>query len=100
MLGGTSIKVTGGIGKLPMERTPKIVEGYVWAKKLAAELGFDLPEAGTGGCSDGNLAASLGVPTLDGLGAMGDGAHRENEYVIIRHMPERAALDARLQETL
>ncbi len=97
---GTTMKITGGIGKYPMERTESIVECYLKAKQLAAELGFDLKESSTGGCSDGNLTASLGVTTLDGLGAVGDGGHAESEYVLVESMPKRAALLARLLETL
>ena len=100
VLDGTTIKVTGGLNRPPMERTPKIVEMYKKAQALAAELGFDLDEAGTGGGSDGNFTAALGVPTLDGLGAFGEGGHSVNEWISIPHMPERAALLARLLETL
>jgi len=97
---GATISVTGGMNRPPMERTPKIVEAYHFAKKLAAELGFELHESGTGGGSDGNFTAAIGTPTLDGLGAVGAGGHAESEYLIIKHMPERAALLARLFETL
>jgi glutamate carboxypeptidase len=97
---GAKISVAGGMNRPPMERTPKIVETYHFAKKLAAELGFELHESGTGGGSDGNFTAAIGTPTLDGLGALGGGGHADNEYVIIKHMPERAALLARLLETL
>lgn len=99
-LEGATIKVTGGMNRPPMERTPKIVEAYHHAKKLAAELGFELHESGTGGGSDGNFTAAIGTPTLDGLGAVGAGGHAESEYLIIKHMPERAALLTRLFETL
>lgn len=100
VLEGTTIKVTGGLNRPPMERTPKIVDMYMRAKALAEELGFDLPESGTGGGSDGNFTAALGTPTLDGLGAYGAGGHSVDEWISIPHMPERAALLARLFETL
>ena len=76
---GATISVTGGMNRPPMERTPKIVEAYHFAKKLAAELGFELHESGTGGGSDGNFTAAIGTPTLDGLGAVGAGGHAESE---------------------
>jgi glutamate carboxypeptidase len=100
VLKGATINITGGLNRPPMERTPKIVEFYHKARALAAELGFDLPEGGTGGGSDGQLAAALGVPTLDGMGAVGEGGHAMNERISIKDMPERAALLARLLETL
>jgi glutamate carboxypeptidase len=64
------------------------------------EMGLPLGEAATGGGSDGNFTAALGVPTLDGLGAVGDGAHSLGEHVVIRSLPERAALLAGLLTTL
>ncbi len=63
-------------------------------------MGFALGEASTGGGSDGNFTAALGIPTLDGLGAVGEGAHSPRENVIIRKLPERAALIAALLATL
>ncbi len=63
-------------------------------------MGLPLGEASTGGGSDGNFTAALGVPTLDGLGAVGDGAHSAREHVILRSLPERAALIAGLLATL
>ncbi len=100
VLEGAKLEVTGGMNRPPMERTPKIVEMYQKAKSLAAELGFDLPETGTGGGSDGNFTAALGVPTLDGLGSVGEGGHGPVEFVIAEHMPQRAALLTRLFETI
>jgi glutamate carboxypeptidase len=66
------------------------------AKSLAAKMGLSIGECVAGGGSDGNLTAALGVPTLDGLGAVGDGAHSAREYVLAKTMPERAALLAAL----
>lgn len=65
-----------------------------------AEIGVRLDEVFTGGGSDGNFTGALGVPTLDGLGAVGDGAHAPREHVLIRRLPERAALIAGLLASL
>jgi glutamate carboxypeptidase len=70
------------------------------AKELARQLGIDLQEASSGGGSDGNFTAALGIPTLDGLGGVGDGAHAAHEHVIIRELPRRAALLAALLANL
>jgi glutamate carboxypeptidase len=100
ILKGAEIKVTGGIDRPPLERSPGVVDLYEKARTLAAEIGFDLREGSAGGSSDGNLTAALGVPTLDGLGPMGDGAHAESEHVVVSDLPRRTALLARLLETL
>lgn len=97
---GTSIVVSGGFERPPLERTPKVVELYQLARGVAAELGRDLQEGTTGGGSDGNFTAALGVPTLDGLGAVGDGAHALDERVEIASLPWRAALLAGLMARL
>jgi glutamate carboxypeptidase len=73
---------------------------YEKAKALAAELGYDLPEASTGAISDGNLTAAMGVPTLDGLGPIGDGAHAAHEHICKDQMAKRVALLIRLLEEL
>jgi glutamate carboxypeptidase len=91
-----SLRMDGGLNRPPMERSAGIASLYAIAKKIALELGFDLPEAAVGGGSDGNFTAALGVPTLDGLGAVGEGAHAPLEYVIISELPKRAALLAGL----
>jgi glutamate carboxypeptidase len=91
-LPGTSLEVTGGMNRPPMERTPQIVALFSRAQALAAEMGFDVTEAGTGGGSDGNFTAALGVPTLDGMGVIGDGAHAIHEHVVLSSLPDRAAL--------
>ena len=90
------IKVTGGINRPPMERKPRIVRLFKEAQKLAAELGFPLEEAATGGGSDGNFTAAIGVPTLDGLGAIGAGAHAAHEHILTKHLVPRTALLAAL----
>jgi glutamate carboxypeptidase len=92
----TSIEVTGGFERPPLERTPAVVGLYRQAQAVASELGRSLGEGATGGGSDGNFTAALGVPTLDGLGAVGGGAHAIGEHVEIASLPWRAALVAGL----
>jgi len=99
-LGGAALQISGGIGRPPMVRTPAVVALYEQAAALAAEMGFEVAEAGSGGGSDGNFTAALGIPTLDGLGAAGDGAHAEHEHVVISSLPERAALVAAMLHAL
>lgn len=91
-LAGTTLEIHGGIDRPPLERSPHVARLYALARAIAAELGRDLEEGGTGGGSDGNFTAALGVPTLDGLGAVGDGAHARHEHVVTRDLPWRAAL--------
>jgi glutamate carboxypeptidase len=91
-LKGAHLEVTGGINRPPMVRTEGIVALFRKAEAIAAELGFTVTESGTGGGSDGNFTAALGVPTLDGLGVAGDGGHALHEHVVISSLPERAAL--------
>jgi glutamate carboxypeptidase len=91
-----SLEITGGMNRPPMERKAGTIALYKQARRLAAELGFVLEEAATGGGSDGNFTAALGVPTLDGLGAVGDGAHAAHESVVIEHLVPRTALLAGL----
>ena len=86
------LRVTGGLNRPPMERTRATVKLYRQARELASELGFQLDEAATGGASDGNLTSALGVPTLDGMGAVGEGAHATHESVVIEHLAARTAL--------
>jgi glutamate carboxypeptidase len=90
------LTVTGGVNRPPMERTRATVRLYRQARTLAAELGFTLEEASTGGASDGNFTAALGIPTLDGMGAVGEGAHASHESVLIEHLAPRTALLAGL----
>ena len=100
ILKGARVKVRGGVNRPPLERTAAVAALFRHAQALAAGLGIDLGEASTGGGSDGNFTGALGVPTLDGLGAVGDGAHTPREHVIIRKLPERAALLAGLLASL
>jgi len=92
----TRLTLGGGIDRPPLERTPGVVALFQHAQAVAADLGRNLGEGGTGGGSDGNLTAALGVPTLDGLGAIGGGAHAIDEHVIVGDLPWRAALVAGL----
>ncbi|MBI3493638.1 MAG: M20 family metallopeptidase [Acidobacteria bacterium] len=96
----TSVEATGGLDRPPLERTAQVERLYKQARELARELGHDLDEGGTGGGSDGNFTAALGIPTLDGLGAIGDGAHAIHEHVDIETLPDRAALIAGLIDQL
>jgi glutamate carboxypeptidase len=91
-----SIELTGGINRPPMERLRGTVRLFKQAQAIATELGFALDEAATGGASDGNFTAALGIPTLDGLGAVGDGAHARHESVVVEHLAPRTALLAGL----
>ena len=86
------MEIKGGINRPPMERSPQIVALYEQAKRLGAKLSLELEETSTGAAGDGNFTAALGIPTLDGLGAVGDGAHAITEHVIIQSLIERAAL--------
>lgn len=95
-LPGTSLELSGGIDRPPLERTENVVRLYETARQVAAELGHGLAEGSTGGGSDGNFTAALGTPTLDGLGAIGDGAHALHEHVRVPDLPWRAALVAGL----
>jgi glutamate carboxypeptidase len=87
-----TLNVTGGINRPLMERTRGTVELYRRARVLAADVGILLEEAATGGASDGNFTSALGIPTLDGMGAVGDGAHARHESVMIEHLAPRTAL--------
>jgi glutamate carboxypeptidase len=99
VLRGAKLEIRGGFNRPPMER--KNAAGlYAKARTLAKEMGIVLGEAFVGGGSDGNFTAALGVPTLDGLGAVGEGAHSPNENILIRALPERAALLADLLSTI
>jgi glutamate carboxypeptidase len=93
---GARIEVSGGFERPPMERTAGVAALYEQARHVASDLGLTLEEGGTGGGSDGNFCAALGVPTLDGLGAIGDGAHALHEHVEVASLPLRAALVAGL----
>ena len=98
-LPGARLEVSGSINRPPMERTSDTVRLFEIACRIAAQIGIDLKEGSTGGASDGNLTSALGIPTLDGLGAVGDGAHAVDEWVDVESLPARAALVAGLIET-
>jgi glutamate carboxypeptidase len=95
-----TITVEGGLNRPPMERTKAIAAHFAIAKALAWELEVPLEESSTGGGSDGNFTAALGVPTLDGLGCVGEGAHTLHENLLVERIPDRAALLAKLIATL
>jgi glutamate carboxypeptidase len=94
------IAITGGINRPPMERTAGVAALYGQAAAIARQLGWKLGEAAVGGGSDGNFTAGLGIPTLDGLGGVGDGAHATHEHILISELPRRAALIAGLIEAV
>ena len=87
-----SIQVEGGLNRPPMERSPQIANLFQTARACAKELGVTLQESATGGGSDGNFTAALGVPTLDGLGGVGEGAHAANESILLDRIADRTAL--------
>jgi glutamate carboxypeptidase len=94
------LEIAGGLNRPPMERSAGVRELYERSRAIARQLGWELEEASVGGGSDGNFTAALGVPTLDGLGGVGEGAHANHEAVLIRELPRRAALLAGLIEAL
>lgn len=91
-----TVQVTGGLNRPPMERTEGTVRLLGIAQTLAKELGMELSESSTGGGSDGNFTSALGIPTLDGLGAVGEGAHAVHESILLEEIPRRTALLAGL----
>ena len=95
ILRGAKLEVRGGFNRAPLEHKCSAAL-FAKAKSLAAQMGLSLGECTAGGGSDGNLTAALGIPTLDGLGAVGHGAHSANEHILINNMPARAALLAAL----
>lgn len=97
-LTGARLEIRGSINRPPMERTADTARLFELAHKAGAEIGLDLEEGSTGGASDGNFTAALGIPTLDGLGAVGGGAHAIDEWVDVESLPARAALLAGLIE--
>lgn len=92
----TTVTVTGSFERMPLERTPGTVALFEVARRVGGALGLTLEEGSSGGGSDGNFTSAMGVPTLDGLGAVGDGSHAEHEYVETASLPERAAVLAGL----
>ena len=97
---GARLEMLGGINRPPLVRTPEIAALFEQARQIGWEIGYDLGEGSVGGGSDGNFVAGLGVPVLDGLGVDGAGAHAEHEHIVISDVPRRAALLARLIETI
>lgn len=93
---GAAVHVKGGINRYPMEETEEVLALYSELKAIAAEHGYALGHGGSGGASDGNFTAALGIPTIDGLGPVGDGAHAVHEQVLLENLPYRAALIAQL----
>jgi glutamate carboxypeptidase len=94
------LTIKGGINRAPLERTAGVVNLFHHARRIAARLGFDLDERSVGGASDGNFAAALNVPVLDGLGVDGDGAHAAHEHIRVSDLARRGALLAALVATL
>jgi glutamate carboxypeptidase len=94
------LEITGGINRLPMERTAGVAALYKNAQAIAAELAWKLDEAAVGGGSDGNFTAGMGIPTLDGLGGVGQGAHATHEFIVISELPRRALLLAGMIESV
>jgi len=94
-----TLTLEGGINRLPMERTTGVAALYAKAKSIAQQIGWKLEEAAVGGGSDGNFTAGIGIPTLDGMGGVGEGAHAIHEHIIISDLPRRAALLAGMIES-
>ncbi|MBV8398253.1 MAG: M20/M25/M40 family metallo-hydrolase, partial [Acetobacteraceae bacterium] len=97
---GCRVTVTGGMNRPPFAESPTIAALYEKARALAKQVGIDLPKQHRGGGSDGNFTAALGIPTLDGLGCPGAGAHARHEHILWRELAPRAALLASLLERL
>jgi len=93
------LSVEGGINRLPMERTAGVAALYKKAQGISKQLDWKLEEAAVGGGSDGNFTAGMGIPTLDGLGGVGEGAHAVHEYVVLSELPRRALLLAGMIES-
>jgi glutamate carboxypeptidase len=94
------LEITGGINRLPMERTAGVAALYKKAREIASEAKWKLEEAAVGGGSDGNFTAGMGIPTLDGMGGVGEGAHAVHEYIVISELPRRALLLAGMIESV
>lgn len=95
-----TLQIEGGINRPPLERTKQVSALFHLAKNIAGDLGFELQEVAVGGGSDGNFTGGLGIPTLDGLGAVGEGAHAKHESIVAAELPRRAALLAGLIEAI
>lgn len=94
------LEITGGVNRLPMERTAGVAALYKKAQGIASHVGWKLEEAAVGGGSDGNFTAGMGIPTLDGMGGVGDGAHAVHEFIVISELPRRAILLAGMIESV
>jgi glutamate carboxypeptidase len=94
------LEMTGGINRLPMERTAGVAALYKKAQEIASQIEWKLEEAAVGGGSDGNFTAGMGIPTLDGMGGVGDGAHAVHEFIVISELPRRALLLAGMIESV
>jgi glutamate carboxypeptidase len=94
------LEMTGNINRLPMERTTGVAALYKRAQDIAGKVGWKLEEAAVGGGSDGNFTAGMGIPTLDGMGGIGEGAHAVHEYIVISELPRRALLLAGMIESV
>ena len=92
------LTIDGGINRMPMQRTPGVAALYKRAKGIAQHIGWKLDEAAVGGGSDGNFTAGIGIPTLDGMGGVGAGAHAVHEHIVISELPRRALLLAGMIE--
>jgi glutamate carboxypeptidase len=99
-LPGSRLRISGGVDRPPMERSPGVVRLAQLAQRLAGDVGFSLTETSTGGGSDGNFTAALGVPTLDGLGPDGGGAHADSEHLLLESWLQRTELLGLLIEAL
>jgi len=95
-----TLEVRGGLNRPPLERTQAVVDLYQKARAVAARAGWDLGEGSTGGGSDGSFTAAMGIPTLDGLGCAGDGAHALSEHIEVADIPRRAVFLCRLLQAL
>lgn len=89
---GAELSIEGGFERPPLVRSEAIAELFQRVKRIGAQLGIELEEGSTGGGSDGNFTAALGVPTLDGMGMMGDGGHADHEHILVSHLVPRTAL--------
>ncbi|MGA8762558.1 MAG: M20 family metallopeptidase [Candidatus Sulfotelmatobacter sp.] len=94
------LEIEGSINRLPMERKAGVIALYRRAQAIAQQLGWKLEEAAVGGGSDGNFTAGMGIPTLDGMGGVGEGAHAAHEYIVISELPRRALLLAGMIESV
>ena len=96
VLDGTSIEVSGGLNRPPMPFDDTMKATFEKAKSIAARIGMELKAGGTGGGSDANFVAPLGIPVLDGLGAVGEGSHSEREFIVADSLVEHSRLVSRL----